>query len=199
MSDVGVRGAGLLRAGERFGSRPGRFARLFAALSASGFHQMLDAIDRGLETGAIHASLPDGTRRLLGGRAPGWECEVTIHDWRALLRLATGGSAGWYQAWAAGEWTSPDPVPLFALFMANGESLGDTARSKGPWRLAARAFHAINRNTRAGARRNIHAHYDLGSDFYAAWLGETMLYSSAMFESIVPEASTLDMAQRRKC
>jgi len=191
--DQGIsKGGRLLRGGERFGARPGPFARLFAP----GFHKVIDAVDRGLETGAIHAALPDGTRRLLGGRAPGFECEVALHDWRALVRLATGGSAGWYQAWAAGEWSSPDPVPLFALFMANGESLGETARAKGPWRLAARALHRLNRNSRAGARRNIHAHYDLGNDFYAAWLGATMLYSSALFEE---DRHDLDAAQWRKC
>jgi len=197
MNDTGTRGGRLLHSGKRFGSRPGLFARLFAP----GFHKIVDAIDRGLATGAIHATLPDGRRRLLGGRAPGFECEVVMRDWRALIRLATGGSTGWYQAWEAGEWSSPDPVPLFALFMANGESLGETARAKGPWRLASRALHWLNRNTKAGALRNIHAHYDLGNDFYAAWLGETMVYSSALFPQPMDEpvaAGALDAAQCHK-
>ena len=199
MNEVSAKGGGLLRAGARFGAGTGLLARLLAP----GFRKMLDRIDRGLGAGAIRADLPDGTHRVLGGRAPGFECDVVIHNWRALARLATGGSAGWYQAWEAGEWSSPDPVPLFALFMANGVSLGETGRSKGPWRLAARALHWLNRNTRAGARRNIHAHYDLGSDFYAAWLGETMLYSSALFpggeEARRAGAAALDAAQREKC
>ena len=197
MNDMGTRGGRLLHSGRRFGSRPGWLARMFAP----GFHKILDAIDRGLATGAIHASLPDGTRRVLGGRAPGFECEVVMRDWRALIRLATGGSVGWYQAWEAGEWSSPDPVPLFALFMANGESLGETARAKGPWRLASRALHWLNRNTKAGALRNIHAHYDLGNDFYAAWLGKTMVYSSALFPQLSQEPvepGALDAAQDNK-
>ncbi len=44
-------------------------------------------------------------------------------------------------------------------------------------------FHWVNRNTREGARRNISAHYDLGNDFFALWLDETMMYSSAIFET----------------
>jgi len=111
-----------------------------------------------------------------------------------LLRLATGGSAGWYQAWEAGEWTSPDAVPLFAVFMANGAELGETGRAKGPWRLASRALHWLNRNTRLQAERNIHAHYDLGNDFYGAWLDPTMSYSSAYRVG----ADGLEAAQRRK-
>ncbi len=194
MGRIEARGEALLRQGKRFGARPGPFARFFAP----GFHKLLDRIDRGLVTGAIHASLPDGTRRLLGGRAPGFECEVTVHHWRGLIRLATGGSAGWYQAWAAGDWSSPDPVPLFALFMANGASLGDTARAKGPWRWVARTLHALNRNTRLGAARNIHAHYDLGSDFYAQWLDPRMVYSSALFDAFPATPGDLAAAQEAK-
>jgi cyclopropane-fatty-acyl-phospholipid synthase len=169
------RGTVLLEAGQRFGFSPGMLARLFAP----GFHKLLDRVDAGLETGGILARLPDGDLRRLGGRNPGFEAEVHIHDWRALLRLAIGGSVGWYQAWEAGEWASPDPVPLFALFSANGVALGEVGRAKGPWRLASRAMHWLNRNTRVQAERNIHAHYDLGNDFYGAWLDPTMSYSSA--------------------
>ncbi|MBN9506428.1 MAG: class I SAM-dependent methyltransferase [Altererythrobacter sp.] len=184
------RGNVLLEAGQRFGFSPGALARLFAP----GFHKLLDRIDAGLESGAILAHLPDGNTRRLGGRAPGFEAEVQIRDWRALLRLATGGSVGWYQAWEAGEWTSADPVPLFAVFSANGVSLGETGRSRGPWRLASRAMHWLNRNTRVQAERNIHAHYDLGNDFYGAWLDPTMSYSSAYRWG----ADGLESAQRRK-
>ncbi len=164
------RGLELVEGGRRIGIGPRWLARLFAG----GFHKILDRIDAGLGAGSLTVHLPDGTTRLLGGRAPGFAPELTIHDWRALLRFATGGSVGWYQAWEAGEWSSPDPVPLFALLMANGESLGKAARARGPWRLAARAVHWFNRNTRAGAARNVHLHYDLGNDFYAACLDPAM-------------------------
>jgi cyclopropane-fatty-acyl-phospholipid synthase len=172
------RGLDLVAGGKALRSGSGWIARAWAG----GWHRVLDRIDAGLESGAIHADLPDGTRRLLGGRALGFECEVEIRDWRALLRLATTGSIGWYQAWEAGEWHSPDPVPLFALFMANAESLGTAGRARGPWRLMARALHWFHRNTRAGSRRNIHAHYDLGNDFYGAWLDPAMVYSAARFD-----------------
>ncbi|OZA92151.1 MAG: SAM-dependent methyltransferase [Erythrobacter sp. 34-65-8] len=172
-----IRGGSLLRSAARFERQPGLIARAFAP----GFHKVLDRIDAGLERGVLTGLLPDGTTRRMGGRAPGFEVTVTIHDWRALLRLATNGSIGWYQAWEAGEWSSEDPVSLFALFMANAATLGGTARAQGPWRVMAKAAHWLNRNSKAGAQRNIHAHYDLGNDFYAAWLDLTMTYSSARF------------------
>lgn len=184
------RGGDLLAGAARFERGPGLLARLIAP----GFHKVLDRIDAGLAAGSITVHLPDGTTRLLGGRALGFDAEVHIRDWRALMRLATNGSIGWYQAWEAGEWDSPDPVPVFALFMANGETLGDTGRARGPFRWAARMAHRMNRNSREGAARNIHAHYDLGNDFYEAWLDPTMSYSSAYRTQGV----TLEAAQRRK-
>ena len=159
------------------------------------FHRLLDRIDGGLETGAIEAALPDGTRRLLGGRAAGPVAIVTVSRWRALVRLATRGSVGWYEGWAAGDWESPDPVPLFALFMENRVSLGDAARAGGLVRLLARGWHGLRRNHRTGARRNVAAHYDLGNDFYREWLDAGLTYSSASFASA---DETLEAGQARK-
>ena len=185
-----VRGRGLIEHGQRFARTPGLIARLIAPR----FEKLLARIDRALVSGTIHGTLPDGTPRVLGGRAPGFECEFHLRSWKALVRVASNGSVGLYQAWAAGEWWSPDPVPLFALFMQHAERLGDTARAKGPFRAALKLAHLVNRNTPAGAQKNVAAHYDLGNDFYAAWLDPTMSYSSAL---AVGEGE-LEAAQRRK-
>jgi cyclopropane-fatty-acyl-phospholipid synthase len=42
--------------------------------------------------------------------------------------------------------------------------------------------HWFRRNTRAQAKRNIYAHYDIGNTFYKSWLDPSMTYSSALFE-----------------
>ncbi len=144
------------------------------------FQAVLSRIDKGLREGSLEAHLPDGTVRLLGGRAPGFACVVHLSSWRPLLRLVRSGSIGWYEGWAAGEWTSPDPVPLFALFMANARTLGGSARAKGLARLGKLLGHAGRGNSRRGSKRNIAEHYDLGNDFYRLWLDETLTYSSAM-------------------
>ncbi len=157
-------------------------SRMVAALVPPAlFHRLLDRIDAGLDHGVLHGHLPDGSIRALGGRGPGPVAVVRVAHWAALVRLALGGSVGWYRAWHHGEWASDDPVPLFDLFMRNGDTLGRTARAKGPLRWLGRAMQRLRRNSRAGARRNIHAHYDLGNDFYAAWLDPTLTYSSARF------------------
>jgi len=184
-----MRGTDLLPGGAGLG--PAWLARIWSG----GVNKVLDRIDRGLARGSIDVMLPDGSRRALGGRSPGFAAHVHLCSPRALLRLATGGSVGWYQAWEAEEWTSPDPVPLFALFMQNADTLGSAGRARGPWRWLMRRMHALRRNTREGSLRNIHAHYDLGNDFYAAWLDPTMCYSSACYAD---GATDLESAQRAK-
>jgi len=185
------RGTELVGGGRSIGIGPQWLARAWSG----GIDGILGRIDAGLTRGSIQATLPDGSVRIYGGRAPGFEAVVVLRSWRALLRLATGGSVGWYQAWEAGEWDSPDPVALFALFTDNALTIGNAARAHGPWRIAARLLHRLHRNTRAGSLRNIQAHYDLGNDFYAAWLDPTMSYSSARFEGAVDD---LETAQQRK-
>jgi len=189
-----VRGEALVSGGNRFAGDPGLFARLIAP----GFQSVVNAIDTGLERGSMRAHLPDGTTRVLGGRAPGFDVTITIKDWRALLRLATSGSIGWYQAYEAGEWECDDLVSLFAVMGDNARSLGNAARPAGPFKWAARLAHHFNRNNRAGSVRNISAHYDLGNDFYRAWLDPSMAYSSALGLERGADGAGLEAAQRVK-
>jgi cyclopropane-fatty-acyl-phospholipid synthase len=162
---------------------------------AAQMHRLLDRMDAGLAAGMLTLHLPEGTTRLLGGRAEGPSAVVHIHRWRSLIRMAFSGSIGWYQSWVAGDWSSGDIVVLFALFGQNRRTLGSVARPAGLARLAMQAGHWLRRNTKAGARRNIAAHYDLGNSFYAAWLDPGMSYSSALFATV---DEPLEVAQARK-
>lgn len=186
---MATRGEHLVRADRRFAT-----GGLIGRVAAPGFKRVLDLIDKGLEQGGIDATLPDGSRRRIGFHRPGPVAIVHLHSWMSLVRLATSGSVGWYKAWAAGEWSSPDPVPLFELFMLNGQSLGEVGRAKGLIRQINRLAHRLRDNGLGQARQNIAAHYDLGNDFYAAWLDPSMTYSSARFAT----GDTLEQAQRRK-
>ena len=156
---------------------------------------MLDEIDRRLSVGGIEATLPGGDKRQLGFHAKGPKAVVRLASWLALVRLATSGSVGWYKAWTLGEWSSPDPVAVFELFSANAVALGDVGRAKGPFRWINALAHRLRDNGPSKARANIEAHYDLGNDFYSAWLDSTMTYSSARFASA---EDSLEAAQLRK-
>ncbi len=182
----------------RNGTASGFGGGFLMRVAGSFYLRAIDRLDNGIAAGSIEGFLPDGSTRLLGGRNPGPHAIVHLHSYRALLRLARAGSVGWYEAWAAGEWSSPDPVPLFDLFMRNRMELGEAARPSGFMRLLGKAVQWFRRNSRAGARKNIQYHYDLGNDFYASWLDETMTYSSAVFDDQRLGDEDLAAAQRRK-
>jgi cyclopropane-fatty-acyl-phospholipid synthase len=176
---MATRGHHLVHADRRFATASGLIARLAAPAAA----QILAHIDRGLERGGIVLTTPGGSVRRLGFRRPGPEAFVSLESWMALVRLALSGSVGWYRAWADGLWSSPDPVPVFELFSLNARPLGDIGRAKGPFRVVNAIAHRLRDNRPRTARANIAAHYDLGNDFYSAWLDETMTYSSARFRT----------------
>ena len=188
------RGRHLIAADRRFATGGGLIARL----TTGGVHKILDGIDRGLDAGTVEVTLPDGSGRLLGGRGEGPSTLVRIHSWRALVRFITSGSIGWYKAWTLGEWSSPDPVSLFESFARNGESLGEIGRAKGFARRVNRLAHMFRSNNKKQSRRNISFHYDLGNDFYRAWLDQSMTYSSARFAEPISDREPLELAQARK-
>jgi cyclopropane-fatty-acyl-phospholipid synthase len=98
-------------------------------------------------------------------------------------QIAFGGSVGAGEAYMAGDWQCDDLTGLMRLLLANRNVLDDMDRGLASVSAPFRSLlHLLRRNSRAGSRRNIAAHYDLGNDFYRLWLDETLMYSSAIFE-----------------
>jgi cyclopropane-fatty-acyl-phospholipid synthase len=134
----------------------------------------------------------EGGRRLSFG-PPGAElrAQVRVLDpgfWRSLAR----GTIGLTERWMDSAWDCDDLVTLGRMFVCELPAFDRLRRLLVP---AQRAARLIPRNTRAGARRNVAAHYDLGNELFALFLDETMTYSCAVFER--PESS-LREAQEAK-
>jgi cyclopropane-fatty-acyl-phospholipid synthase len=148
-----------------------------------------------LHTGTLTVTTPAGMRIANPGLTDGPAAELILHRWRALRRLVFGGDLGFSEAYLDGDWDSPDIaafIELAARNLAVTEAHSNGTVVSRVWR---RAMHRLRPNTRSGARRNIEAHYDLGNDFYAAWLDRGMSYSSALYET--PDMD-LDQAQAAK-
>jgi cyclopropane-fatty-acyl-phospholipid synthase len=78
---------------------------------------------------------------------------------------------------------SPDPTAVITLFLANAAAFDDFQPAPSRLRLFLDSFvHLLRANSRKGSRKNIHAHYDLGNEFYSHFLGPTMMYSCALFD-----------------
>lgn len=144
-----------------------------------------------LTRGRLTIQLPQGGVRVFGeGPSTGPTAEMVVRSGRFFRRCVTAGDIGFGEAFQAGEWDSPDLVSVIGWFCANAEEAPTLSGSRrhGTWtvnlgRYINRWRHRWNRNTPGGSRANIHAHYDLGNDFYALWLDPTMTYSAALFES----------------
>lgn len=148
-----------------------------------------------LRYGSLAIITPDGRHWHHRGAQPGPEASVQLHRWRALSRLFFGGDVAFAEAYGDGDWTSPDLATLIELAAVNGETLDPEARGSLVARLWNRLLHAVRANSRAGSRRNIIAHYDLGNDFFSAWLDPGMSYSSGIYRDA---GTSLEDAQTAK-
>ncbi|MES2251727.1 MAG: cyclopropane-fatty-acyl-phospholipid synthase family protein [Pseudomonadota bacterium] len=151
-----------------------------------------------LTHGSLTVRLPDDSVRHFGA-APGSStltASLTLRNWEPCRAALRSGDIGFAESYIAGDWGTPNLVELMQVVIANRRALEDVVYGHWLGRLAYRLRHRLNRNSRAGSARNIHAHYDLGNAFYAAWLDETMNYSAAWFEGDL--ARPLPEAQRAK-
>jgi cyclopropane-fatty-acyl-phospholipid synthase len=119
---------------------------------------------------------------------------IHVIDPRFHEAVALGGAVGAGEAYAAGWWTTDDLTGVVRLLLRNREVLAGLDRGAARvTRVLRRLGHALNANSRRGARRNIRAHYDLGNEFFALFLDETLTYSCGIFDqpsATLAEAST---------
>jgi cyclopropane-fatty-acyl-phospholipid synthase len=175
--------ARLLRPADPGPYRPSRAMRLLQALGSRIAHGRLTIV------------FPDGAQRVFAGQTPGPQAVLEIRRDRLARRFLTGGNLGFCEAYLDGDWSSPDIETLFVFFLTNERALLEAMRGK-PWfRALQRLSHMMRPNSRHGARRNIHRHYDLGNAFFERWLDPSMTYSSALYGG---RAADLETAQQRK-
>ena len=107
---------------------------------------------------------------------------IAIHNPRFYSEVAFGGSIGAGEAYMAGHWKVSDLTALVRILLCNRTVL-DEMDGGLAWLTipVQKLMHWLNRNTTDGSRRNIAAHYDLGNDFFALFLDESMMYSNAIF------------------
>ncbi len=134
-----------------------------------------------------------GSKYRFGEHESGSELYVRVHilDPSAYRKILLNGTVGVAEAYMQGNWKTPDLLSVIQLFARNQQTL---SAMQNRWtRLGSgflRLLHLLNRNSHAGSRRNISAHYDLSNDFFALMLDPSMMYSSAIYPS--PHASLHD-------
>jgi cyclopropane-fatty-acyl-phospholipid synthase len=155
---------------------------------------------RQLQHGSLDMQLPDGSQAHFGAQHSG-EPRAALHlrDWSVLRNTLKSGDIGFAEGFIAGHWSSPDLPALLRLFMRNREAVESAIYGAWWGSLWYRIKHLLNRNSRQGSKKNIHAHYDLGNAFYGLWLDPSMNYSSAWFDGNFAQStpSAQDAKMRR--
>lgn len=148
-----------------------------------------------LAVGQLTLRFASGREARFVGETSGPTATIEFRTMRPLRRLAAGGSLGFATSYLEGEWETPDLGAVMDLTIANEARWNRMLKASPIAAFIARIRHRLNRNSKAGSRRNIAYHYDLGNAFYGQWLDETMTYSSAIFSA--PRENLAD-AQKAK-
>ncbi|WP_062311284.1 SAM-dependent methyltransferase [Polynucleobacter sinensis] len=154
---------------------------------------------RKIQGGRLHLTLPNQQLIELGDLQhfpPEQAILLNVHDWRVFKQIIHRGDIGFAESYIDGLWTTNNLEGILRLALQNRKLLESLIYGSLLGSLIYKLKHFLNRNTRAGSKKNIHAHYDLGNQFYQLWLDPSMMYSSALFDG--NDAQTLQDAQRNK-
>jgi len=152
---------------------------------------ILSLLDK-LKFGALRLRTPDGAVLLYGdGSAP---IHLDLHNWNMCSAVLRSGDIGFAETFIAGDWRTDNLPGLIELMIRNRSQIESLIYGSWWGNLLYRLRHLLHRNSRAGSKKNIHAHYDIGNAFYQLWLDPSMTYSSALFS----EGDSLEQAQLGK-
>lgn len=145
--------------------------------------------------GQLDIVLPNGAEHRLTGTTAGHRAVLQIKSYRMAGRVLKSGDIGFAEAYMAREFDTPHLAVLLETLANNHDGIRRLFDGNRIMRVVNWIGHRMNRNSREGSRRNIHAHYDLGNSFYAQWLDRSMTYSSGRYGGM---ARTLEQAQAAK-
>lgn len=133
-----------------------------------------------LEKGSLTLTVCDESVRFEGSQAGRHAELVVLKPFRAYWLLKTQGELGFAQAYYEGAIETSSLYYLMLLAYENQALFDELLSNKtlNVWQLWQ---HRRRHNSVGNSRKNISFHYDLGNDFYQAWLDSSMTYSSALF------------------
>ena len=150
---------------------------------------------RKIQHGSLDVTFPDGSKHCVSGTKPGPSAQITIHNMACIPSVLLKGDLALAEAYMDGDWSTDALPQLVELGVANLDVFRPNKFLSLIIELAGRVAHKKNANTLDGSKRNIAFHYDLGNEFYSAWLDPSMTYSSALFDA---DESDMKTAQDRK-
>ena len=139
-----------------------------------------------IKKGTLTMDFPDGQRKVYGGNDQSIVCHVTIKNKSFFRKCLLFGSLGLGESYVDGDWDTDDITKLISLVILNINNNEQFDKKKS----SANFLHILNvifaffrANTPFGSKKNIADHYDLGNNFFKAFLDPSMTYSSAYYEN----------------
>ena len=153
----------------------------------------------------VFARLPEGELVIkengvlveqFGQKGAALHAEVNILDIKAYRHLLFGGSVASGETFTANMWETPNLTNVIRLFARNLPMLDEWEKKMKWLAMPLRQLaHLKKRNSKAQAKKNISAHYDLGNKLYTRFLDDSMMYSSAIYPT---NDASLAQAQQYK-
>jgi cyclopropane-fatty-acyl-phospholipid synthase len=170
---------------------------VFPTAGAPPAARIVFGVMKNLRHGSLDVRLPNGEMLHVGNAGAGEpRAAITLRNWNACVGALRSGDIGFAESYIAGDWTTPDLAALLTLFTTNRDDVETLVYGTWLGSLLYRVKHLLRRNSKGGSKKNVHAHYDLGNEFYRLWLDPTMNYSSALFAG--DSARDLASAQQAK-
>lgn len=170
-----------------------RNPRLRSATMPSSMKLLLRLLQK-LQFGTLRLGLPDGAVLQFGHGTP--SVGLNLRNWKLAAAVLKSGDIGFAETFINGDWDSDDLPALMELLSRNRATVEKLIYGSWWGGLLYRLKHLARRNTRSRSRKNIHAHYDIGNDFYQLWLDPSMTYSSGWWAD--QQELSLEQAQERK-
>ena len=164
---------------------------MLAQLTSDQLFRRLDHLD----TGTLKLTTPDGKTRVFEGKNPGESASIELRDWRVVSNMVRKGDIGFAEDYRAGNWETDNLTALTTLGLVNRRALDRLVTGNNFSRTLSMLSYLLRLNSLKGSKKNIHAHYDLGNDFYKLWLDPSMTYSAAIFQD---QNEPLEHAQHNK-
>lgn len=164
---------------------------MLAQITSDQLFRRLDNLD----TGTLKLTTPDGKTRIFEGINPGENASLELHDWRVLSNMSRKGDIGFAEDYRAGNWETDNLTALTTLGLINRRALDRMVAGSKFSRTAAMLSYLLKLNSLKGSKKNIHAHYDLGNEFYKLWLDPSMTYSAAIYKN---QNENIEQAQNNK-
>ena len=136
-----------------------------------------------------------GKKYYFQGQNEGPSVHLTVHKLSMLWDLYFRGSVGLGDAYIKGKFEADDLSKFLEFGAMNEKAFGGEMGGSKLYRYLSKSYMNKTQNSLGQSKKNIHAHYDLGNDFYEEWLDDSLTYSSGFFKT---GKETLSQAQKNK-